>query len=48
VIQVVNQTATITALLGGTQGFTKSGAGALTLNNAGNTLSGGISLAGAR
>jgi autotransporter-associated beta strand protein len=45
VIQVVNQTATITALLGGTQGFTKSGAGALTLNNAANTLSGGISLA---
>jgi autotransporter-associated beta strand protein len=45
VIQVVNQTATITALLGGTQGFTKSGAGALTLNNASNTLSGGISLA---
>jgi len=44
-IQVVNQTATITALLGGTQGFTKSGAGALTLNNASNTLSGGISLA---
>lgn len=46
VIQVVNQTTTITALLGGTQGFTKSGAGALTLNNAANTLSGGISLAG--
>ncbi len=45
VIQVVNQTATITALLGGTQGFTKNGAGALTLNNASNTLSGGISLA---
>jgi autotransporter-associated beta strand protein len=45
VIQVVNQTATITALLGGTQGFTKSGSGALTLNNASNTLSGGISLA---
>lgn len=45
VIQVVNQTTTITALLGGTQGFTKSGAGALTLNNASNTLSGGISLA---
>jgi len=44
-IQVVNQTATITALLGGTQGFTKNGAGALTLNNASNTLSGGISLA---
>jgi autotransporter-associated beta strand protein len=41
----VNQTATITALLGGTQGFTKSGSGALTLNNASNTLSGGISLA---
>jgi fibronectin-binding autotransporter adhesin len=45
VIQVVNQTTTITALLGGTQGFTKSGTGALTLNNASNTLSGGISLA---
>lgn len=45
VIQVVSQTATITALLGGTQGFTKSGAGALTLNNASNTLSGGISIA---
>jgi autotransporter-associated beta strand protein len=45
VIQVVNQTVTITALLGGTQGFTKNGAGALTLNNAANTLSGGISLA---
>jgi autotransporter-associated beta strand protein len=45
VIQVVNPTATITALLGGTQGFTKNGAGALTLNNASNTLSGGISLA---
>ena len=45
VIQVVNQTATITALLGGTQGFIKSGAGAVTLNNPSNTLSGGISLA---
>jgi autotransporter-associated beta strand protein len=44
VIQVINQTAMITALLGGTQGFTKSGTGALTLNNAANTLSGGISL----
>jgi autotransporter-associated beta strand protein len=45
-IQVVNQTATISALLSGTQGFTKSGAGVLTLSNAGNTISGGISLSG--
>ena len=45
VIEVVNQAATITAVLGGTQGFTKNGAGALTLNNPANTLSGGISLA---
>ncbi|MBL9142153.1 MAG: autotransporter-associated beta strand repeat-containing protein [Verrucomicrobiaceae bacterium] len=44
VIQVVNQTATISALLGGTQGFIKTGAGTLTLSNAGNTLSGGITL----
>jgi len=43
-IQVVNQTATISALLGGTQGFTKIGAGTLTLSNAGNTLTGGITL----
>lgn len=45
VIQVVNMTASISALLDGTQGFTKNGTGALTLNNAANTLSGGISLA---
>ncbi len=43
-IQVVNQTTTLSAVLGGTQGFTKSGAGALTLSNAGNTITGGISL----
>lgn len=43
-IQVVNQTATISALLGGTQGFIKTGAGTLTLSNAGNTLTGGITL----
>lgn len=43
-IQVVNQTTTISAALGGSQGFAKSGAGALTLSNAGNTISGGISL----
>jgi autotransporter-associated beta strand protein len=43
-IQVVNQTATVSALLGGTQGFSKTGAGALTLSNAANTLSGGISI----
>jgi autotransporter-associated beta strand protein len=44
VIQVVNQTATVSALLGGTQGFSKTGAGALTLSNAANTFSGGISI----
>jgi fibronectin-binding autotransporter adhesin len=44
VIQVVNQTATVSALLAGTQGFSKTGAGALTLSNAANTLSGGISI----
>ncbi len=44
VIQVVNQTATVSALLGGTQGFSKTGAGALTLSNAANTLSRGISI----
>jgi len=45
VIQVVNQAVTISAALGGTQGFTKSGAGALTLSNAANSLVGGISVA---
>lgn len=44
VIQVVNQTTTVTTLLGGSQGFIKSGTGALTLNNAANTFSGGVTL----
>jgi len=44
VIQVVNQTATISAIIGGTQGFSKTGAGTLTLSNAANTLTGGITL----
>ena len=42
-INVVNQTTTISAVLGGTQGFTKSGTGALTLTGA-NTITGGINL----
>lgn len=44
VIQVTNQTATLSALLGGNQGFAKSGGGVLTLSNAGNSLSGGVTL----
>ncbi|MCW0220838.1 MAG: autotransporter-associated beta strand repeat-containing protein, partial [Prosthecobacter sp.] len=43
-IRVVNQVATISALLAGTQGLSKTGAGTLTLSNAGNTLTGGITL----
>ena len=43
-IQVNNQTTTISALLGGTQGFTKTGTGTLTLSNTANSLTGGISL----
>jgi autotransporter-associated beta strand protein len=35
-IDVSNQTATISAVLGGSQGFTKSGAGTLALNNTNN------------
>jgi|GEM_PF-1662093 len=44
VVNVINQTATISAVLAGTQGFTKIGAGTLTLTGA-NTITGGISLA---
>lgn len=43
-IQVVNQTATISAVVGGSQGLSKTGAGTLTLSNAANTLTGGIAL----
>lgn len=43
-IQVLNQVATISAVLAGTQGVKKTGAGTLTLTGA-NTLSGGINLA---
>lgn len=43
-IQVINQTATISAIVGGTQGFTKTGTGTLALTNAANTLTGGIAL----
>ena len=46
VIQVVNQTVTISAVLGGSQGLSKTGAGALTLSNVANTLTGGIALSG--
>ncbi|MEZ0276118.1 MAG: beta strand repeat-containing protein, partial [Roseimicrobium sp.] len=44
VIQVVNQTTTISAILAGTQGFTKTGGGTLSLTNAANTFTGGIAL----
>jgi autotransporter-associated beta strand protein len=44
VIQVVNQITTVSALIGGTQGFTKTGAGTLTLSNVANMLTGGINL----
>lgn len=44
VIDVVSQIATVSALLGGTQGFTKTGAGTLTLSNSAIGLVGGISL----
>ncbi|SKA97140.1 PEP-CTERM protein-sorting domain-containing protein [Prosthecobacter debontii] len=43
-IEVINQIATISAILGGTQGFTKTGSGTLTLNNPANTFTGGITL----
>lgn len=43
-INIVNQTTTISAVLAGTQGFTKTGAGALVISGA-NTLTGGITLA---
>lgn len=43
-IQVVNQNATINAILRGNQGLLKTGAGTLALTNAGNTLTGGITL----
>lgn len=42
-INIVNQTTTISAVLAGTQGFTKSGTGTLTLTGA-NTITGGINL----
>jgi autotransporter-associated beta strand protein len=43
VVGVVNQTATISAVLAGSQGFTKTGTGVLTLTGA-NTFTGGINL----
>lgn len=43
-IQVINQTATISAVLDGTQGFAKTGTGTLVISGA-NTLTGGITLA---
>ena len=42
-INIINQTTTISAVLAGTQGFIKTGAGTLTLSGA-NTLTGGINL----
>ncbi len=42
-INVVNQTATISAILAGTQGLTKTGSGTLTLSGA-NTYSGGLTV----
>ena len=44
VIQVLNQSATLSVHLGGTQGFTKLGGGVLTLSNSGNSFSGGVTL----
>jgi len=44
VIQVNNRTTTISAILAGTQGFDKTGAGTLVLSNGANTLTGGINL----
>ena len=44
VIEVVNEATTMAATLAGTQGFTKTGAGTLTLTSAAITLTGGISL----
>ncbi len=43
VISIVNQTTTISAVLAGSQGFTKSGTGILSLTGA-NTITGGINL----
>lgn len=43
-IQVVNSTATISAILEATQGFAKTGTGTLALTNAGNLISNGIAL----
>lgn len=43
-IQINNGTTTMNVVLDGTQGFSKTGAGTLLLANAGNTISGGITL----
>ena len=43
-IQVVNRVATIGAVLAGTQGFEKTGAGTLVLNNSANTITGTITV----
>lgn len=45
-IGVTNRTATISAVVAGTQGFTKTGAGTLLLNNAANTVTGTITISG--
>jgi autotransporter-associated beta strand protein len=44
VIQVVNRTATINAVLAGTQGFEKTGTGTLLLGNNSNTFTGGVTV----
>ena len=45
-ISVTNRTATIGAVVAGSQGFNKSGAGTLLLNNAANTVTGTITVSG--
>jgi autotransporter-associated beta strand protein len=44
IIQVVNRTATINAVLAGTQGFEKTGSGTLLLGNNSNTFTGGVTV----
>ena len=45
-IEVLNQSATISTPLAGTNGLSKTGAGALTLGGATNTFTGGVTVAG--